>query len=303
MIRRRASRGSLLIITLWLVTILGALSVAVARYLSTEVRLTRYRLARHEARELARSGVYLALTVIQQDPTPTEDWSGEPWAAPQAVSPASGQRLTVTITDEERKLNVNTATSTQLSSLLGDDTLAQAIVDYVDAPDPTEDRLTDNPPYYAKNSSITVLDELNDVPGMETESYETLTSFTTPFTPPTAAGGPLNLNTVMPEVLEAVGVPSATVQTIVQYRSGAEHFVQAGAALIALLESQGLVLDDAQRTLLASALFTVGSQLFLVVSEGVLESPNVRVRVQAVIQRSTDTSPPKIISWRESSNR
>ena len=71
-------RGSLLVMTLWIITILGALSVAVARYLSTEVRVTRYRLARHEARELAHSGIVLALTLIQEDQiqTPTADWSG-----------------------------------------------------------------------------------------------------------------------------------------------------------------------------------------------------------------------------------
>ena len=43
--------------TLWLVTILSVLAVAIARYLSLEVRLTKYRLAREQAQALARSGI------------------------------------------------------------------------------------------------------------------------------------------------------------------------------------------------------------------------------------------------------
>ena len=298
---RGSRRGSLLIITLWIVTILGALSVAVARYLSTEVRLTRYRLARQEARELARSGVYLAMSLIQQDSTstPVVDWNAEPWAVPQTVSPVPGQQLTVTITDEERKLNVNTATSEQVAYILGDAALAQAIVDYVDAPDPSEDRLRDDPPYYAKNSPITVLEELSDVPDMDAVRYQTLVSTATPFTVPTVPGGPLNINTAVPEVLEAVGLSPTTVQTIIQYRSGPEHFLETGTALITLLENQGLVLDDAQRTVLASGLFTVASQTFTVVAEGLVEPSAVRVRIQAVFQRSAGSPAPQIIAWRE----
>ena len=295
------NRGSLLIVTLWIVTILGALSVAVARYLSTEVRLTRYRLARQEARELARSGVLVAQQLIRQDSDPV-DWSEEPWAQPLTVSPVPGRTQTVTITDEERKLNVNTSTSAQLTSLLlGDSVLAQAIVDHMDPPAPEqEDRPTDDPPYYAKNGPIAALEELNDVPDMDDARYQTLTSATTPFTAGTAPGGPLNLNTVDDKVLEAVGLRSGTIQTILQYRSGTEHFVQTGLELISFLESQGLVLDDVdERNLLASQLFAVSSQFFLVVSEGAVESPNVRVRIQAVIQRGAGSETPKITAWKE----
>jgi hypothetical protein len=110
----------------------------------------------------------------------------------------------------------------------------------------------------------------------------------------------VNINTAMPEVLAAVGLAPGTVQTIVHYRSGAEHFVQTGPALISFLESQGLVLDDVdERNRLASQLFTVASQSFLVVSEGAVESLDVHVRVQAVIQRGTGGSSPTIIAWKE----
>ena len=70
MARQDRRVGSLLIITLWLVTILSVLAIAVARYLSVEVRLTKHRLASEEAKALARSGVYLAMQRLTQDGQP-----------------------------------------------------------------------------------------------------------------------------------------------------------------------------------------------------------------------------------------
>lgn len=296
-------RGSLLIITLWLVTILSALSVAVARYLSTEVRLTRYRLARQEAGELARSGVLLALDLIQQDPTPMEDWSGEPWAAPQTVSPAAGRQLTVTITDEERKLNVNTATVEQLSSLLGDAALAQAIVDYLDAPDPAEDRLTEEPPYYAKNGPAAVLDELSDVPGLTGESRETLAAFTTPFTSSATTGGPLNINTATRQAMLAFGLSEYTVSIIEEVRNGPNGRFERPEDILPTLQGLGWTIADPQQSMKEQALLsamTTSSSVFTVVSEGIVESPDVHVHIQAVLERSTGKTSPKIIAWRES---
>lgn len=301
-------RGSLLVMTLWIVTILGALSVAVARYLSTEVRLTRYRLARHEARELARSGVSLAQQLILQDKDPV-DWSRESWAEPLTLRPVEGRTLTVTITDEERKLNVNTATFAQLQSLLlGDGTLAQAIVDYVDddpLPDPAEDRLNDTPPYYAKDGPIAVLEELNDLQDLDEDAHALLEANTTPHTGTAQNGGPLNINTATRLAMLAFGLSEYTVNLIDEVRDAPNgRFEPPRTIVLTLQDHNWTIADPAQavkeQTLLST--MTMSSFVFLVVTEGMVEQPEVRVRIQAVIQRSTDpTSPtPKIIAWRES---
>ena len=297
-------RGSLLIITLWLVIILGALATAVARYLSVEVQLTKYRVARQEARALARSGIYLAMNLLQEDPTPQYDWRGDAWAQPLSITPAIGQQVSLVITDEERKINLNTATALHLSQLLGQADLAQTLVDYHDPSDPAEDRLTDDPPYYAKNDRIVVLEEVSDVPGMEPGLYETLLAQATPHTEVGAAGGPLNINTVTPEVLETVGIRPQTIEAIVQFRDSPNGpFQEAGLMLAETLQAQGLVLDDeTERNLLVSDLFRVSSRVFTVVSEAVVERPAVRVRIQAAIQRPAEgsgISVPQVIAWRE----
>lgn len=298
-------RGSLLVMTLWIVTILGALSVAVARYLSTEVRLTRYRLARHEARELARSGVLVAQQLIQQDTDPV-DWNGELWAQPQTVSPSSGRQLTVAITDEERKLNVNTATFAQLQSLLlGDGTLAQAIVDYADddaLPDPAEDRLNDTPPYYAKDGPIAVLEELNDFQDLDEDAHALLEANTTPHTGTAQNGGPLNINTATRLAMLAFGLSEYTVNLIDEVRDAPNGRFEPPRTIVSTLQDHNWTIADPaqavkEQTLLST--MTMSSSVFLVVTEGMVEQPEVHVRIQAVIERSTGSEAPKIIAWKE----
>ena len=287
MSRRRGSQGSLLIVTLWLVTILGALSVAVARYLSTEVRLTRYRLARQQARELARSGVWFALNVIQEDAaTSMEDWSGEPWAIPQMISPAAGRQVTVTITDEERKLNLNTATAAQLSSLLGDDALAQAVVDD------------------AKDGAIAILEQLNDLPDLTEDARALLHTTTTPYTAITQNGGPMNINTATRQAMLAYGLSEYTVNMIDEVRLAPNRKFEQPGDIMTILRGLNWAIAPLEQEVKEQALLNAmmtSSSVFRVLSEGVVESSGVRVRVEAVIQRSTDpTSPtPKIIAWRE----
>ena len=71
--------------TLWLVTILSVLAVAIGRYLSLGVKMAGYRLAREQAVTLARGGVYLAMQRLADDPPEAEgqayDWEGDEWAA------------------------------------------------------------------------------------------------------------------------------------------------------------------------------------------------------------------------------
>ena len=150
-------QGSLLIITLWLVTILGVLVVAIARYLSIEVRLTSYRLAREQARVLARSGIHLAMQRLHQDGVDGEgyDWLRDDWAFPDddldrptiwgvelstegPTGTGPERTIEIEMIDEERKLALNTLRAepqdlwTSLSALLESDTQAARLVDYLD---------------------------------------------------------------------------------------------------------------------------------------------------------------------------
>ena len=330
----RTRSGSLLIITLWLVTILSLLAVAIGRYLSLDVKMTRYRLAREQANTLARDGVYLAMQRLADDRPEangqTYDWEGDDWASFSSggsadgrsdvwviafPSPGSGSstvsgRTEIRMTDEERKLDLNAATKEQLLALVGDDALAQAIIDARDAPDAAEDRPAGQPPYFAKNGPVAAPEELTDLPGMTPPIYEALRASTSPYV---GAGTALNINTVSVDVLRLLGLAESTVQMIGTFREGPdgpqEHaedgvFTRAGLAIVQTLkDAEGVDLTGTpDGNLLIGPTFGVASQTFLVHVEGIIDRPPVRARVEAVVRRAScpkDTPAPCLVAWRE----
>ncbi|MBI2093737.1 MAG: general secretion pathway protein GspK, partial [Candidatus Omnitrophica bacterium] len=319
----QGKRGSLLVTTLWLITILSTLAIAVANYLSVEVRLTRYRLARAQAKVLARSGVYLAMQRLNQDAQKPEetggnyDWLGDEWAIFESNDPeadrsiwkvtASSGHIEVQISDVERQLALSTDVDT-FARLVGSVPLAQAIVDYLDQEDDGELPIEAEPYYYQKNAPVVTIEELQDIPGMTIESYQTLKAFATPYRSETE---PLNLNTVAPEVLRALGVSESSIQIIEQFREGPDGsdgheqdgiFTDSGLAITQTLQdNQGVNLVGTEDgNLLISSRFGVASQIFVVVAEGVMENPPVRARVEAVVKRAhcpEQLPTPCIVAW------
>ena len=325
--------GSLLIMTLWMVAVLTVLSVTIARHLSLEIRLTKNRLALEQARILARSGVYLAMQRLSLDQQESDglsyDWLGDDWAyippthpdddptrwvvpfpADEATDVRFAGHLTVQISDEERKLPLNAATPATLLALTGDAEIAQAIVDAFDEPDPAEDRPDEPPPYFAKNGPFVRHEELLDLPDMTNEVYDVLQAATSPHLLETEA---MNINTVTPEVLRAMGVTESTIDALTLFRDGpdgpTQHaldgiFTQAGVAILETLTNAiGVDLagtDDG--TLLSSNAFNISSNVFTVAVEGRIARPPVRVRLEAVIRRTAcgeGRPAPCIIAWKE----
>ncbi len=316
------ARGSLLLVTLWLITILSVLAVAIARYLSLEIRVTKYRLAREEAKVLARSGVYLAMQKLQQDGADTAepyDWLGDDWAVlpngdskdPTAwIVPVQMGAIRVHITDEERKLSLNGLppgappdTLTRLLEQLGVSQapeLEKRIADYRDGPKEGEDK--PEIPYFAKNGDFAVPEELMDLPDMSPALYEKLVPHLT--THIKKSDEKLNLNTVTHEVLSALGLTSGTVQAIEQFRDKPEgRFTDADLSHLAnTLEtvSQPYHVPAEDRKVLNSA-FGVTSQTFRVVSKGMVERPAVHYQVEAIVKRKDCAArlPTCIVGWKE----
>jgi type II secretory pathway component PulK len=256
----------LLIITLWLVAIVGALAVAIGRTLSLEVRLTKYRLARAQAQGLARSGVYLAmqrLTLDAGDQEEKHDWLGDEWAVfpedgdedpdtwtvafpPEGMpKPAFTGSLRMQVIDEERKLNLNMANPASLLEplkiLLGgaDTAIAQAVIaarTVETPPDPAEDDPTRQPPYLAKDGPFAALEELSELPGMTDmtpEAFQVLLAQASPYVKnglQSSDESTVNLNTVTPEVLRAFQVSEGAVTAVLQFREKAQDPIAPGQA-------------------------------------------------------------------------
>ena len=328
------SRGSLLIMSLWLVVVLSVLAVAVARSLSVDVRLAKYRQAHDQAGALARGGVYLAMQRLARDAQAMEadgktyDWWGDDWAPTPDESPEEepgvwrvafpgpghtarfAGEVRIRIGDEAGKLRLNASTKEELARLTGDETLAQEILDARDGPDPEEDRPESTPPYFAKNGLFASPAELSELPDMTPEAYDILQQQASPYT---SATEPMNINTVSPEVLRSLGISESAVSLLTRFREGADGadaheqdgvFTEAGLTILQVLKDrEGVDLTGTpDGNLLSMTDFGVTSDVFAVVSESRLQRPAARFRVEAVVRRAgcgDGVASPCIVAWRE----
>ena len=321
--KRGSCSGSLLIITLWMMTILSVLAIAIGRYLSTEVRIAKYRLAREQAKALARSGVYLAIHRLEEDTKPeadgkTYDWLGDDWAQFEQADAGAGStvwivpllgegtdhvqqtgQIEVEIIDAERTVDVNSASSlsTPLGTLIGSADVAAAIIDYYDTDSAGDwESHVEAPPYDPKNSRVVALEELLDVPGMQQAIYDKLQHFASAI--PTATPiQQVNINTAGRDVLAAIGLPTLA-DPIISFREQGHYFTSLtpnvetdNPAVPAPFDSSNTEFQNARNRL------GVISQVFRVIAKGVLTSPPVQYRVEAVIQRAENGS--QILAWRE----
>ena len=326
----RGQTGSLLVITLWLISILSVLAVAIARYLSLEVRLTKYRVAREQAKVLARSGVYLAMQRLAHDaqrpPEQQVDWLQDDWAFDAAhpwviarqptgqQAASAGDRVEITIADEERRFDLNSHDANVLSRLtvlLNNADAAGAIVEY---PHPPLPQPQDQPeiPYYPKHGPIQTLDEVLDIPKVQDVARTTPAVMTTEFEEGTVyTAGRVNVNTASAAVLHALkdaedpGMP-ALIEQFVQKRSvGPDH--QPGTLDDCLLTS-----DANSNQWIANCLGTgrpivdklvsgLGreSAVFRIVATGIVTHPAVQYRVEAIVQRAASGEVPTVLAWRE----
>lgn len=187
---RRAQRGSVLIIVLWIAFGLVTLALYFANSMALELRAADHRVAGLQAEQAIQSAVRYAAQVVTNVSQPGLMPDRETYqCADVSVGDATfwfigrdDQRRTVDevafgLVDEASKLNLNTATRVMLEQLPNmTSELAAAIIDWRDADsevtdggaeDETYQRL--NPPYRAKNGPFDTVEELRLVQGITTE--------------------------------------------------------------------------------------------------------------------------------------
>ncbi len=333
MTRGRGARGSLLIVTLWLITILSALAIAVGRYLSLELKIAKYHTARKQAAALARGGVYLAMARLADDGAEEDsrmyDWLGDDdwarWTTPDPQDPETGlvalgaqgmaaPRGVVRIrtVDEERKVSLNGLPGAQdvwfnaAGALLQSPTLAAAIEDYADSETPPlpshgqglEFDEASNPRYLAKNGPLAAPEELWEIPGVAAVPAEVLAAFLAQTSVYTAQPM-LNINTVSPEVLAAMGLSEQNAQGLADCRERGTIFTDKAEIWNTAVDHGCLATPGAQEQALLTNHFDVVSNTFTISSEGRLEPSGVSVRMEAVVKREGSGARPRILAWRE----
>lgn len=197
-------RGIALIVVMIAVTVLSVLAAAFAYAMKVETKLAQNSNAETELIWLGRSGVEFARYVlalqlaIGNEPYDglNQKWAGGPGGMGTSNSVLAGISLkdyhlgdgkfSVTITDLERKYNINIADQAALEQSLrlvgvdaGDSSsIAGSILDWIDPDDNTHIGGTESdvyqtmdPPYFAKNQPIDDLSELLLVRGVTPEVY------------------------------------------------------------------------------------------------------------------------------------
>ncbi len=296
----RDQRGSILVLAAWSLTLLGVLAASLGYGVRQKASLV-VRLERHEQlARLAMNGVEKARDLMKMpDATPGLDTLMENWANQQDFQ----------LTDEESKVNLNTADTETLTRLLrltasldADEAeeIAYAIVDWRDT-DSThqhaqygaedEDYAGLAKPYEAKDQPLDALEEVLLVKGMKRTIFDKIRDTSTVY-----GGGVVNINTARRETLEALGLGAALVGKVFVYRNGADGTERtpddryfSGVSQITT-ELQNVVSIDAVEETTLSNLISVdklstGSEYFMVRSRAAQEGRGA-IEARAVIDRN-----------------
>jgi hypothetical protein len=230
----RASDGSILIPTLWILAILALLGVGLGSTTWLDQRLVRYQRDRLAALYVAKAGYVRAIVELERDATPQLDCEGDSWAhnpkgfqgalgpgsftvsypvpakAGAVAGAAAADDVVHGVLDEDRKVNVNTAPKAVLQELPG---MTEGIADAILEWRRSKRGLTE-----LRERSFEVLEELLLVDGMTEDAFRAVQPFITIYT-----DGKVNLNTAPPEVLKALGMEGGVVAKLLRLRTGLDN--------------------------------------------------------------------------------
>jgi general secretion pathway protein K len=270
---------------------------------------------------IARGAVQIAAQIVENDDTPTVDGPYERWSNAEAFFKEhglSGGWFTITgeeggegsssrygLTDEDRRLSLNTAPSEMLIPLLMSaggltfedaEDAAAAIEDWRDEDDDQRPRGAENfyygslrHAYACKDGPFENVEELLLVKGITPEVYQRVAPHVT-----VHGSGRLNVNTAAPGTLTSLGLSGQGLDAFLYYRAGEDNRDGTGddRRLISI-NSIHSELDDylpqadiGRFTRLASkGVVGVASEAFSASIEAWTEEPVSRVHVDAVIDR------------------
>ncbi|MGB5735181.1 MAG: type II secretion system protein GspK [Thiohalocapsa sp.] len=186
--------GIALVLVLWIISLLTVMALGLTTTQRTESALTQNQLDGARFRATAEAAINLTVLNLLSTPLDTES-AGNVWV-PDGMPRTlifDRAKLSITLYNEGSRLDLNTATSEQLATLIelaqGEagldqgqyDALADAIVDWRDADDLTQlngaedgDYEAAGLPYGARDEPLQSVDELQQVLGMTRALYQRL---------------------------------------------------------------------------------------------------------------------------------
>ena len=239
-------RGSILLYVVWAVMLLSLFAVSIGSQALFAINLTERLSDQLRASCLARAAAHYALLALDRDESKAVDGAVEAWAdSPQlfqghalpggsfqiTAEEGEGEPLRYGLTDQERRLNLNTAPGEVLQRFfesvggLNEDEavqMADAVQDWRDEDDKQRSHGAEgfyyrslSESYDCKNASFENLEELLLIRGVTPGLYAALAPYLT-----VHGSGFLNLNTAARPVLAALGLSAFGVDGLLAFRAG-----------------------------------------------------------------------------------
>jgi len=322
----RGRRGTILVTSLWILAILSILAAGIGFRVSVEARLAKYNMDGLKALYLARAGLVKSLyrlsksrsacdTIYECGTTfSAEERSDEGklkaiFSAPLGdglfrVAYRQGGALFPGMSDEERRVNINTAPQNILESLLsyfGEDPAIAAYIAQWRSPGPgLDDGYYEAlpSPYKCKHEKFSAAEELLLVKGINRKIFDKIKDHVTVFGDP--ARFAVNINTAPREVLGAVLMSGASINKPID-KAAADIFAGRITAFRdgpdgtpGTVDDNGFTADIKIEALLpeistqAAELknyFTTKSTYFRIESTGVVSGSKTAKRLVAVVQQ------------------
>ena len=302
----KQERGSILIIVLWSLFFLSMLAVAVASYVGSRADLAGRLLRRAKMHYLAKAGIKKAMLELEKDRTEEYDSLKDAWAGDIEGGLADGT-FAISVTDEERRININKASYDVLKNFLeiaGDATsqdaedIADSIIDWRDEDDDTRKNGAEDgyysilhPGYPCKNSDFESVEELLLVKGMTEEIFEKMRDMATVY-----GEGAVNINTADGLILQSLGMTEELAGKIISFRDD-NVFEDVKTITSVLSEIEDLSGGEITRLnrIFAAGQFCVRSDNFKGESSGSIKKSSEAIRITFIFDRNER----RIRYWRE----
>jgi len=174
-------RGVALVTVLWIMAILAVMGIGFSFSVRVNADLTANAFRQVKAGELAHAGLEITIERMKADQAQGKTYMAltDPWMSYSSNDielPFDAGQFTVNVMDEAGKLNVNVASVEEIGSLVGDEELANSIMDWRDEDDDSTDGGAETfvyeekkPPYKARNGRLRSIGELGLVEGMTSQ--------------------------------------------------------------------------------------------------------------------------------------
>lgn len=277
---RYSRRASLLVLSIWILVFFSILTTAVYRIIATQLKLVRVLEEKAVCPYLAKAACLYASVEKQKDETSYDSLAKLMQLRQRTMG---NVKFTYTQSDEESKININTASCEILSRLPGLNLeLAQKII------------ASPLRPFALKQ-------ELLFIEGITEEEFKEFKDFVTVY----GRNGSVNINTAPEQVLIALGMDEGLAQGVVEFRKGRDS--QEGTGDDEVFENTGEIISK----LRTARSFSGAEEALLVqlISQNLLSvsSNNFTLQIQTLISSKPamkyvvvmDLGGDKIKQWKE----